>query len=424
MLRSQLLDNLNTICSEDENSRNRGIKFFISTSITNPDVIISGLNEIKLFITSLSVTKNPRWGTISYILLALTNAIKNISENEITPTEICQLISISQIITYRYLHTTPDYYAYNPYMYSFSRALMDIFSTQSGHEKLLHPKVLLKICEHSEIGFISYASFLPLLLANINSIIQFLSTCDSSFYPKFTAPLESPKLEVVFYFTAVWIGAIKELSLRPSAIQTILDHSKTLADLASIQISPELLTLDIPTSLPDSKNTDPYAYFVLACQFLLLCCHSIDKQNLQKKISTFSELLLPALVDSIHRHQELLNKDLEQRMKEDTATKNETVFMIQRTTAEVALKKGRQIKFKQFELVLLDEAKILMWTTNKSLMKEGGAIPIKEIAEKQIVTSGKPNTIDIVTKSHNEYLISFRSAQEAGQWSSLIDKLL
>ena len=103
--------------------------------------------------------------------------------------------------------------------------------------------------------------------------------------------------------------------------------------------------------------------------------------------------------------------------------------MVHRTTAEVTQKKGRQLKWKQFDLILADEAKILLWTTSKSLLKDGSALHMSDLLETKIVPKNtkeidRENVIRITTKKSNEYLISFKNEKEAKQWQTMILELM
>ncbi|OHT17417.1 hypothetical protein TRFO_12373 [Tritrichomonas foetus] len=397
MSQKQLLQYLNFICSPDEDTQRRGMTCLISTSVLQPQIILSGMNEIKLLITSLCVSKSPKWGTISSILLALTNTIKCVPDQ--IQDQMCTLISISKEITYSFLHSTSLDHAFRPHLFPFVNAISKAF--QSG--VTLNIEIFLKISEHCSIGFAPFASFLPVITSNLKTVINLISSCDSQYYPKLADPIESPDIDVTFFYVSIWAISMKTLINRPSAIQILMKHTKQLMELSNCE---------------DAMFHEP-------CQFLLFCCRALQSQH--EEIKQKSNLLLPILMDRLKFRENLVYKAIESQMKE-TQEKPKT-FMVQRTVVEVLQKKGRNSKWKQFELILADEAKILLWTTHKNLLREGVALHMKDITEVKIIPNNRKevdrdNVIKINTHKKEEYLIAFKTQQETIQWQNLIHALL
>lgn len=417
MSQTQLLQNLSTICSQDSETQRRGLNCLVLTSIIQPQIILSGLNEIKLLLTSLCITKNPKWGSISSILLALTNTVNNLSD-QIKEEQICNLISISQFVAYSFLHTTPNDYAFGPHLFSYVTVLSNLFQ-DSSNTKRLSLNVFLQIIEHCLIGFVPYASLLPILINNFQTVISLLTSCSPSYYTKIAEPLESSDMEIVYFFVSLWTVAMHDLAEKPSAIQALLAHSKTIASLSSMKITSILLS--------DGSKLNSSSDFSEPCQFLLMCCHAIHLQK--SDIKQKSDQFMPILIETMNRRQKHSIELLEEMLKEEEEAKTQKVYMIHRTTAEVTQKKGRQLKWKQFDLILADEAKILLWTTSKSLLKDGVGLHMSDLLDPKIVPKNtkefdRDNIIRINTKKGNEYLISFKNEKEARQWQNMIHELL
>lgn len=432
MSNSQLLQNLNIICSFDGETQKRGLDCLISTSVIQPEIILSSLNEIKLLLTTLCITNNPRFGSISSILLALSNSVNSLSD-QIKEEHICHLISISQVVAYSFLHTTPDDYAFGPQLFLYVNSLLQLF--QGIHNsKRLTLTVFLKIIEHCKSGFAPYASLLPILTTNFQTVISLLITCNTVYYPKIAEPLELSDMNVVYFFVALWTAAMHDISEKPSAIQALLAHSKTIATLSSMKITSILLSDSSLTTKIDSSiiktnsNTKPDSSdFSEPCKFLLLCCHALKSQR--SDIKQKSMEFMPVLIETMERQQAQTLNALKELMKEEEEAKTQKIYMVHRTTAEVTQKKGRQLKWKQFDLILADEAKILLWTTSKSLLKDGSALHMSDLLETKIVPKNtkdidRVNVIRINTQKGNEYLISFKNEKEAKQWQTMIHELM
>lgn len=428
MSQSQLLQNLNIICSSNSETQKRGLDCLISTSIIQPENILSSLNEIKLLLTTLCITNHPQFGSISYILLALSNSINSLSD-QIKEDHICHLISISQVVAYSFLHTTPDDYAFGPQLFSYVSSLSQLFQG-SHNSKRLTLNVFLKIIEHCKSGFAPYASLLPILISNFQTVISILTTCNSTYYPKIAEPLELSDMDVVYFFVSLWTVAMHDLSEKPSAIQALLAHSKTIAALSSIKIT-DILLCDLTSPTKDSSiiksSLNNQSEFSEPCQFLLMCCHALKSQK--NDIKQKSMQFLPVLTETMEQHQTRLLNSIKELLKEEEEAKTQKIYMVHRTTAEVTQKKGRQLKWKQFDLILVDEAKILLWTTSKSLLKDGSALHMSDLTEPKIIPKGtkeidRDNVIRILTKKGNEYLISFKNEKEAKQWLNMIQELI
>ena len=309
MTQSQLLQNLNIICSSDKETQKRGLDCLISTSIIQPQNILSSLNEIKLLLTTFCIDNNPQFGAISSILLALSNSINSLSD-QIKEDQLCHLISISQVAAYSFLHTTPDDYAFGPQLFSYVSSLSQLFQG-NNNSKRLSLTVFLKIIEHCKSGFAPYASLLPILIENFQTVISILTSCNSVYYPKIAEPLESSDMDVVYYFVALWTVAMKDLAEKPSAIQALLAHLKTIAYLSSMKITTILLSDNsTPNKVDANSNNSDLSEFSEPCQFLLMCCYSLDSQKVD--IKQQSEQFLPILLENMKRHQTNSVKALEE----------------------------------------------------------------------------------------------------------------
>ena len=101
---SSFIHCLNFICSSNESAKDRAINFILNMSITNPSLIITNIDAIELLISTLSHSREPDWGTISSIIIVLSNAIS--ISNNIGQETIVKLIDISYQITNSFIHTT------------------------------------------------------------------------------------------------------------------------------------------------------------------------------------------------------------------------------------------------------------------------------------------------------------------------------
>ncbi|KAH0788222.1 hypothetical protein GPJ56_007850 [Histomonas meleagridis] len=394
---SNLKQFLGFICSNDQDVRDRSAKFLITTSILHPEIIISNIQEIHFLILTHCHTNEPNWGTISSIIMALTNAI--FLSSTLTQETLVLLIKISYDITHSFLHTTSPDHFFRPHMYPFIDAIEQ--KIQNGFKMNLD--ILLAICDHCAIGFAPYTTMIPILFKKFDEIEQIILTCDASYYQRLTAPIESPEIEIVFFFISMWVIIIKDLITRPRLIQALMRHSKQLLELSN--------SVDPTMSKP--------------AQFLLDCVKALSPQV--GEIKRISEEMRPQLLNLIEIRMNSNIDEITARIKK--SKEKPKVYSVYRANAKVLSKKGRKTSWKSYELVLIEEANILMWTDNKAQLHDGTAVHMTEIMNAVVLPPGKKemdkeNVIKFDTKKGAEYAISFKTHQEAIQWHTLISKLL
>lgn len=392
---SIFINHLNFICSSNKSTSYRSLNFILNMSLLNPSVIISNIDAIKLLISTLSHSREPNWGTISSIIIALSNAVSICSG--IQQETMVKLINISYEITNSFLHTTSIDYVFRPHMFPF---IDTIFQKINNGEIKMSLDILLAISDHCSIGFLPYVTFIPVLLASFQQIESIVLDCDATYYDRLTMPIESPDIEVVFFYISLWVIVIKDLITRPRLIQSLMRHSKTLLEY--------------------SESSD--SALSKTSRFLLDCVKALTPQISEvKRISEENRTKLLTLLEKRMAYKnELLGKEL---MKPKN---NQKTYFLFRTTGEVFMKKGK--KWKQYEIVIVEEARIFMWSDNKSRLHDGVAIHKSEIKDVILCPQkskeyDKENIIKINMKKGVEYLISFKTYKEASQWRELIDEM-
>ena len=224
---SSFIHCLNFICSSNESAKDRAINFILNMSITNPSLIITNIDAIELLISTLSHSREPDWGTISSIIIVLSNAIS--ISNNIGQETIVKLIDISYQITNSFIHTTTIDYGFRPHMFPFIDTIFQKFNKRIIKMNL---EILLAISDHCSIGFVPYVTFIPILLDSFEQIEQIVLDCDATYYDRLTMPIESPDIEIVFFYISMWVIVIKDLITRPRLIQSLMRHSKTVLELS------------------------------------------------------------------------------------------------------------------------------------------------------------------------------------------------
>jgi hypothetical protein len=153
------------IASDISEISDRGSQLFILKSALVPDFVFKHITELKLLITSLCCAHPPRWGTVSSIVLAFSNALA-IQPTAIS-TCIADLLEIYRTISAAYLNA-PLNWSLRPHLLPLVQAISKGF----GGPLKMDIDILLTLTEQCIIGFVPSASFVPLMTQRSSAIVN------------------------------------------------------------------------------------------------------------------------------------------------------------------------------------------------------------------------------------------------------------
>jgi hypothetical protein len=217
---------LRLIASDVSEISDRGSQLFILRAAHAPDIVVKLILELKLLITSLCCADPPRWGTVSSIVLAFSNALA-IQPAAISSC-IADLLEIYRIISGAYLNA-PLNWSLRPHLLPLVQAISKGF----GGPLKMNIDLLLTLTEQCTIGFVPSASFVPLMTQRSSDIVGVIVTCDPVHYVKLTEPIASDIEPVVRIYVLIWGIAVGKLLDRPPAMLALARHAQRLLSILS-----------------------------------------------------------------------------------------------------------------------------------------------------------------------------------------------
>lgn len=395
-----LIDYLGLICSDVDQISERGCQMFLVKSITNPEAILQSISEIKIVISSLCAFNHPKWASVSFVLLAISNAVR-LTEN--IPTEtLISLINLSQLISNAYIRTTSSDSIFVPNMYPFIQAM------NSRQNMQLNIDLLLAISDHCTTGFIDSVSLVPALVSHFDQIYEIVGTCDQSHYSKLCDPISSSDLDVILFYTTLWACLMYALLESPAALQAVSKHANQLLNLIN-------------------QNEPP---FLAPAQFLIDCIKSSInerpalKQDAYNHFGQFKTVLIAA-------HNSLNPVEVEEPEKFEAPVAKAPEYIVHKTKVEVFTKKVMKSKWSVMTLMLDEETKIVMWSENENIISKGCAVHISDINSVAVVDGTKEKKkidkqflLRLTLKDATVLNFAFNSSNEANQWKNVVQQHL
>lgn len=375
---------LHLLSSNNELTNENAAKFIIIQSTMNPQLVLQSTSDIFLLIQSLTLTDHPKWGAISSLVLALSNAI-NLQSNFFTTNQnpdqsaqfLITLIQISQNITQSYF-SSKDESTIPPFLLPFSQALNRILSYRNNiTRELLHA-----ISDHCAVGFVPGTSFVPILIKfwdNILSVFQSLSANDFS---HFSRPISSPDKGVVIFYLTLWASSMPELIQCREALNSLRDQNRRILELIEQD--------EIPFRSPAAYLLDCFKSFTIERSKLI----QIGKENKQE----WFKALTSYIKISINEKEEEPSSNSIKKTK--TTSKIQRLFEI---PADIMIKK----KMKRFYLYFVPDAKIFAWCSNTDL-KQAQYLHLTEI-ESATLDSLNQNVLTVTTFKKGNFEFMFNS---------------
>ncbi|OHS97617.1 hypothetical protein TRFO_09315 [Tritrichomonas foetus] len=196
---------LQLLSSPDEQTCERAARYIIIYSTMAPQMILQNISYIQLFINSLCSVRNPKWSSISALILALSNAI-NIDQSLLAKV-VLPMIQISQTVTKAYFASS-DESAHAPFLLPLTQSLEKLFLTQKIK---LTPEIFLSISEHCSIGFLPNASYVPFIVKLFPAAIEAIGRIPTQSLERICQPISSPSKDVVICYLTLWSYIMSDL---------------------------------------------------------------------------------------------------------------------------------------------------------------------------------------------------------------------
>jgi hypothetical protein len=213
------------ISSDIPEVSDRGVQLFILKSIKFTNLVLRHIPELKTVLTTLCSSTNVRWGTVSSLLLAVSNTVA--VERSDCYFLIHDLFSLCQIVSSAFF-SAPVCGPLRPHLVPLVQTISKL--VRSRPPDIL---VLLALTEQCMIGFTPKASFIPFMSQMAKDIVAVITVCDPVHYDALSEPISSTRRSVVRFYTMVWAWAIGSLIGRPPALAALARHSATLIRLTA-----------------------------------------------------------------------------------------------------------------------------------------------------------------------------------------------
>ena len=397
----EVLSLLKLAASEDPDTSQRASETLIMVASLFPEQVFMHMGEIKLVLASLCCANCVRWGTISAIFLAFANGIN--TNPLAVETHVVELIEMSKMVTKAYLFTPSLSSSYRPHLlplvHAMNKALLNnIFK--------LSLEALLALSDHASIGFVPNASYMPLMVAQTNEVLQIMKNSEPVHYERLCDPISSTDKDVVLFYVSVWAILVGRLHERPTIFRALSRKMKWLVELVA-------------------ENKYPY---VMPARYIVdfVKASQQEADELAASWKPVSESAFNSL-DALRRPIRMeIDADVtsEQPAEEAAEEKRQqqplTIFVEVVKAAKPTGKRGTRC-----ELILLPDARILMWAKKGREAKEGDAIQLSDITCVEFIQPPKStgeveNIVKLTTKRTGVILLYFPSYHTAVQWKKYI----
>jgi hypothetical protein len=395
---------LRLVSSDNGDINERMGNILILQSISSPGIMLKHVPEFKLMITSLCCASPIRWGTISTIILAFTNALA------IQPTAISDCIFDLLDICY----TITQAYKMNPVATAFRPNLLPLVKVIArGFTGPLHMTIelLMALTRQCSLGFVPSSSFIPLMVQNANDIVSIILQCDPEHYIALVAPISSTRRSVKQFYTSIWGIVLGDMFDRPLALLALARHTESLLEMVA------------------SKDTTPLK---TAAKYLLdgIKASPAQRTELVKlkrdMAKSLSEFVTGMLTKSARRTGEHVRTESISAASPPAheEPKPQPTGIIHRQAADLLVESKLRNKVTKVELVLSPEAGVVTWGVVGKPIGKGEACHVSEITSVKTDTVGKSGApehrlvLDLTSKTT---IIFFLPTQPiAAQWVNLI----
>lgn len=385
-MQESIIPYLHLLSSDNELTNEHAAKLIIIKSTINPQLILNATNDIFLFIRSITSVDNPKWGVVSSLILAITNAI-NLQPNSFMGNAnpdpnlqyLVTFIQISQCITQRYFLSTEES-CVAPFLLPFSQTLKKILSVRTVFPRDL----LLSITDHCAVGFVPGASFIPSLVKMWGPIYQtFQSSPVEDFY-RLSQPISSSNKEVVIFYLTLWCCSMPEMIKYQEALNNLRNQNRKLLELIEKD--------EIPFRSPSVYLLDCIKSFTQE-RIKLIQIGRDNKSEWIRALTMYIQMTVNEKEEPIDIHS-------------ITSTKAKITSKVERLMeipADIMVKK----KTKRFYLYFIPDAKIFAWAPNTD-MKQAQYLHLTEIASAKLDNLNQ-NLLNVVTFKGESYQFIFNS---------------
>lgn len=388
---------LRLLSSNDETTNEHAAKFIILLSTINPELVLLSINDIYIFIKSITSTDHPKWGVVSSLVFALSNSI-NLQPNFFAGNRnpdpnlqyLIKLIQISHIITQSYF-SSADESCISPFLLPFSQTLKKILANRTIFQR----EILLTISDHCTVGFVPGASFIPVLIKSWENILVTFQTPPLIDFSHFSQPISSPNNDVVIFYLTLWACSLPELIQYPEALQCLRSQSRRILELIELDEipfrSPAVYLLDCIKSFNQERTT-------------------LVQRGKERKSGWFNAL--SAYIDvSLKQKEETLESYSNSINKASTTSKIQRLVDI---PADTMVKK----KMKRFFLYFIPDARIFAWAPNTD-MKQAQYLHLSEI-ESATLDNLNQNNLNVHTFKGDSYQFQFNSTLYSKMFSDAL----
>lgn len=395
--KNDFLDVLSLMASSDPNILLTASDLFIEFSFKDPNTVFKYLDEVELLLISICSSNAQRWCVVSSILFGLSHVVNQIPTT--LKKRLHTFIRISHQISQAFL-SSYSHSSYNfPIQFYFVEAILNNFDKSWKLSKTS----FLQITENCTIGSVCKTTFLHLLILKFEDVLEMALKFEYDELMLTVQHISSPDKNVMRFYLTLWVCLMVEKIEDSVAIRVLRTQSEALLKI--------------------KKNPDDYQ---VAAEYLfdivktpLKCQKDMVLKGMEIKEKVCN--LLKTSQESSHHENYNYKKQ---------SNKSDTHSQIFKTQVSVLYNKLVSKKWRdKMELRLVEEASILYWAKNEVTFSKGVAIQCSDIEELVILPKKKDlereNVIKIQLRSDKKavYYLAFQSADEAKQWSVLIQNM-
>jgi hypothetical protein len=395
---------LKLVCSDNGDINERMGNVLILQAINSPEIMLKHIPEFKLSITSLCCANPIRWGTISTIILAFTNALT--MQAPAIRDCIYDLLEMCFTITQAY-KMYPLSTAFRPHLLPLVKVISRGFSGQLE----MSIDLLLALTRQCSIGFVPSSSFVPMMTQHTARIVTLIRECEPEHYVALAEPISSSRRSIRQFYTSVWGIVIGDLFDRPLALLALSNHTQTLLGIVS-----------------GHDN----AMLKMAAKYILdgIKASPVQRAELAKLKQDMSKALLESIanmfVKAVKRAPEPARAEAAApaapAVHEEARTPQSVI--LHKQTAEIVIESKLRNRVVKVELVLSPEAGILMWPAVGKPVSKEEICHVSEIATAKADSSSKGSqsehrlTIELHAKPSIVFILPTQPI--ATQWVNLI----
>jgi len=379
-----MIEELSLLSSNDEDIRVRAYKIMTSRCYFEPTFVLDNLSQVQVYLLSLFPSFESNAGIIMQTIKWISMALKNQKERIIEMSE--QIIKLSYEITLNVFALKSTNSTISTY------PLSNILQKSYFYKGQLTYGVIRAISEHCCIGFLPDSSLTGILEGDFDSVVSIIEQSNPDDIRIFIEPISSDNPEI----RSVFISLIAILIRSKTHRMSIMHH----------------LDCFIPHLFSEIDN---HRNDSLAAKVLLNCLRSTESEFSPDYSTKISDSIITSLSLGSRKYS-----------IEDISFKPKNHFLVQKTSIHTYEQTGffSSKRWCQCFLVLVEQAKLIMWSKNPFIRSDGAILHFSEVEKIELKKrgyeeGGMGNIMIMYLYPKGEKIFAFNSYEEAIQWKNI-----